>query len=457
MRLRGKLLLIAIVPLLLALGLTALALRQQQYDLARRQAELVRNSVTETTQSELRHYVALALSTISPLYNTGRDDDEIKRLAMKQLAQLDYGPDGYFFLYDFDGTNLMHPRQPELVGKNLMEMRDARGLQAIKAMIQKAEAGGGFVTYSWNKPSIRQIVPKMAYVTGLARWNWMIGTGIYTDDLDRVMGQLDNQIKADVTSTLEWLGLVALAAVVVIFVSTLGISITELRAADAKLTLLARKLVQSQEAERAWLARELHDSTSQTLVSVKLLTESALDRLTPPEAPLRAVLQRALDRVNRALNEVRDISHRLRPAELDSLGLSTALREMGQEMCSDAGMAFELTVQDEALALPDAIKTTLFRVSQEALTNVLKHARATAVKMTLTSDADALRLRIEDDGRGFDSEAVAQHPQRGIGLRNMRERLMAVGGTLQLSSRPQRTVLVAEVPADAVRRFAEAA
>ena len=112
MKLRAKLLLVAILPLVASLGLTAYVLRQQQYDLAGRQQQLVRRSYVETAQAELRHYVALALSTISPLYNTGRDDDDIKRQAMRQLAQLDYGPDGYFFLYDFDGTSLMHPRQP---------------------------------------------------------------------------------------------------------------------------------------------------------------------------------------------------------------------------------------------------------------------------------------------------------------------------------------------------------
>ncbi len=455
MKLRGKLLLVAIVPLVASLALTAYALRQQQYDLARRQAELVRSAATETAQSELRHYIALALSTISPLYNTGRDDAEIKRLAMKQLAQLDYGPDGYFFLYDFDGTNLMHPRQPDLVGKNLMGMRDPRGMFAIKAMIEKAETGGGFVAYTWNKPSTRELTPKLAYVTGLERWNWMLGTGIYTDDLDRVMRQLDRQMEANVVSTMQWLGLAAAASVVIIFVSFLGIGITELRAADAKLTLLARKLVQSQEEERAWLSRELHDGTSQTLVSVKLLTESALDRLPAQEEKVRPVLQRALDRLNQALNNVRDISHHLRPAELDTLGLTTALRELGEEMCTAARMSFELTAADDAAELPDAIKTTLFRVSQEALTNVLKHARAQQVHMSLEQDATGLRLCIEDDGRGFDSDAMAQHPRHGIGLRNMRERLMAVGGSLQVTSRPQRTVVVAEVPAAALRRFAQ--
>ena len=165
MKLRAKLLLVAILPLVASLGLTAYVLRQQQYDLAGRQQQLVRRSYVETAQTELRHYVALALSTVSPLYNTGRDDDDIKRQAMRQLAQLDYGPDGYFFLYDFDGTSLMHPRQPELVGRNLLAMRDARGLPVIREMIDKARVGGGFVEYTWNKPSTRENMPKLGYVT----------------------------------------------------------------------------------------------------------------------------------------------------------------------------------------------------------------------------------------------------------------------------------------------------
>ena len=145
------------------------------------------------------------------------------------------------------------------------------------------------------------------------------------------------------------------------------LGINELRAADAKLTLLTRKVVQSQEAERAWLSRELHDDTSQTLVSVKLLVESALDRPAAQERRQRAILQRALARINDALIAVRDISHRLRPAELDTLGLTTALQRLGEEMCEPAGTAFELQVDREPAGLPDEIRTTLFRVSQEAL------------------------------------------------------------------------------------------
>jgi two-component system NarL family sensor kinase len=216
-------------------------------------------------------------------------------------------------------------------------------------------------------------------------------------------------------------------------------------------------LVRSQEDERAWLSRELHDGTSQMLVSAKLLTESALDRLAPAENEVRPVLQRALARVSDAVDDVRNISHRLRPAELDTLGLTAALRELGDEMCVPAGIAFEWQEGEEEGELPDEIRTTLFRVSQEALTNVHKHARARRVRMALQTNAAGLRLRIDDDGQGFDSQAVAQHPRRGIGLRNMRERLMAIGGSLHIASRPGETSIVADVPVDAIARLRNAA
>jgi two-component system, NarL family, sensor kinase len=456
MKLRGKLLLVALTPLLLTLALITYVLRQQQYDLAQRQEALVRSSYTALTETELRHYVALALSTVSPLYNTGRDDDEIKREAIRRLAQLDYGPDGYFFLYDFDGTNVMHPRQPELVGRNLIDMQDPQGVRVIKELIDRARAGGGFVTYTWNKPSTRDLAPKMAYVTSFARWHWMLGTGIYTDDLDHVIGQLDRQLEANVNTTMHWIMLAAAASITVILASVLLIGINELRAADAKLTLLTRKVVHTQEEERAWLSRELHDGTSQTLIAVKLLTESALERLAPQHGS-HSMLQRALHRVNDALTDVRSISHRLRPVALDMLGLTTALREFGQEICEAGGLRFELSADAEPAGLPEEIKTTLFRISQEALSNVVKHAHASAVRIALTVGADGLQLAIEDDGQGFDNQAVASHPRRGIGLSNMRERAAAIGGTLDVSSQPQRTVITAMVPAAAIRRLAPVA
>ena len=455
MRLKTKIVLLAMIPLLASSGLMVFAQRQQEQLMAQRQAALVRSAYLDAARSELRHFVALALSTLSPLYNTGRDDAEIKQQAMRQLAALDYGSDGYFFLYDFSGVNLMHPRQPEFVGRNLLKLRDATGGFPIERMRDKARSGGGFIEYSWNKPSTQEAAPKLAYVTSLERWNWWFGTGLYVDDIDRVVAQLDGELAANANTTTRRIAAILGGGLLLIFGGGLWLSMQELRQADAKLMLLARQAVDSQEAERARLARELHDGTSQNLVSVKLLTEAALKRLGDGNSMARAPLERAVERLSAALEEVRSISHRLRPVMLDTLGLPAALRQLGDEMWSLSDTRFVLEVEGDAPDLPDAVKTVLFRVTQEALSNIQRHAQASHVLLRLVFAAGSVRLSVQDNGGGFQPDEISRDPQRGIGLRNMRERMAAIGGALHLQSQPGLTLVVAELPAAALRHLAQ--
>jgi two-component system NarL family sensor kinase len=255
---------------------------------------------------------------------------------------------------------------------------------------------------------------------------------------------------------MHWIAAIMGGGLLLIFGGGLWISMHELRLADAKLTLLARQVVSSQEAERAYLSRELHDGTSQTLVSIKLLTEAALERLPPQHSEARMALSRAVDRLTAALTEVRQMSHRLRPVMLDTLGLSAALGQLADEMWSLSGTHFAMTVEGEPFELPEDIKTVLFRVTQEALTNIQKHAEATEVELTLVFSKGSVTLRVQDNGRGFDTEAVVRDPSRGIGLRNMRERLASIDGRLLVQSRAGLTQVLAEVPEAAVVRFASA-
>lgn len=457
MRLKTKIVLLAMIPLMASSGLMVFAQRQQEQLMAQRQAALVRSAYLDAARGELRHFVALALSTLSPLYNTGRDDAEIKLQAMRQLAALDYGSDGYFFLYDFNGVNLMHPRQPEYVGRNLLKLRDATGGFPIERMRDKARTGGGFIEYSWNKPSTQDAAPKLAYVTSLERWGWWFGTGLYVDDINRVVAQLDGELAANANSTTRWIAAILGGGLLLIFGGGLWMSMQELRQADAKLMLLARQLVDSQEAERARLARELHDGTSQNLVSVKLLTEAALRRLDDDgHSKARAPLERAVERLSAALEEVRSISHRLRPVMLDTLGLPAALRQLGDEMWSLSDTRFALEVEGDAPALPDAVNTVLFRVTQEALSNIQRHAQASHVLLRLVFAAGGVRLSVQDNGNGFQTDEISRDPRRGIGLRNMRERMASIGGALKLQSQPGLTVVVAELPGSAVHRLAGA-
>jgi two-component system NarL family sensor kinase len=453
MRLKTKILLLAVTPLVASAGLIVVAQQQQEQLLSQRQAALVRNAYLDAARGELRHFTALALSTISPLYNTGRDDDDIKQQAMRQLAALDYGSDGYFFLYNFDGVNLMHPRQPELVGRNLLKLRDENGQFPIQQMRDLARTGGGFVEYSWNKPSAEGPAPKIAYVTPLERWNWWFGTGLYVDDIDRVVQQLDRELAASTNATMRSIALIMSVGLMLVVGGGLWMSVLELRVADAKVTLLARQVVESQEAERAHLSRELHDGTSQTLVSVKLLTEAALERLGSEQTAARGALVRAVARLQEALVEVRRMSHQLRPVMLDTLGLPAALAQLADEMWSLSQVQYTMQVEGEPIDLPEAIKIVLFRVTQELLTNIQKHAQASRVELRLTFSDAGVQLRVQDNGRGFDTEAIVRHPSRGIGLRNLRERLASIDGRLDLESRPGLTVLTAFVPDSAIARF----
>jgi two-component system, NarL family, sensor kinase len=170
MPLKTKILLLAVVPLVATLALIAVSVLHQEKDLARRERLLVENAYMKSKEAELRHYVLLALNALQPIYNTGRDDDAAKQEAIRLLESMDYGSDGYFFLYELNGKNIMHPRQPELVGRNLWEMRDPNGLAVIQELIAKSqEKGGGLVRYQWRKPSTEQIAPKLGFVVSLER------------------------------------------------------------------------------------------------------------------------------------------------------------------------------------------------------------------------------------------------------------------------------------------------
>ncbi|MBB3176392.1 cache domain-containing protein [Variovorax sp. Sphag1AA] len=448
MNLRTKIVALAIVPLLTALVLVALAVRHQERDLAQRERLLAEQTYMAQRRSELRSYVDLAVSVVRPLYDTGKDDEAVRAEALRLLAALDYGDDGYFFVYDLDGKSLMHSRQPELVGQRLWELRDSKGRPTIQQLIEQARNGGGYVEYEWRKPSNQQLAPKLGYVTMLPRWNWMLGTGLYLDDIDTAMHRLDQQMNANLTTTMLWIVGIAALGIAVVSATGLLLNLSEHRVAETKLRQLARQVVRSQEDERAHLARELHDGTSQTLVSAKLMIESAVDALERGRHAVPASLAKALQRLNESLAEVRGISHRLRPALLDTLGLPAALERLGVEFGEEGPIEATVSIHGTPRELPQEVKTALFRVAQEALTNVHKHSHAAKVDIALAFDTRHVRLDITDDGRGFDEEAVQADPRSGIGLRNMRERISAIGGHLDVHSGDSGTSILAEVALD---------
>jgi two-component system NarL family sensor kinase len=452
MKLRQKLIFLAIAPLIVALCAIALFVRQQAVTLAQQQRATIQQAWLATKQAELEHYVELASHAIAHLTASGRRDAATQEEAKRVLASLSFGNDGYFFVYDLHGRNLMHPRQPELVGRDLWDMHDRFGAPTIQNLIAVAKAGGGLVRYNWAKPSTGVSAPKLGYVVPVADWGWMVGSGLYLDDVDAALAKVDAQQSRNIQTTMWWIaGLAALSALVV-GTSGLALNVSESRVADAKLKVLAQRVVDSQETERARLSRDLHDGISQWLVSIKLQIEAGVIRLAgnpEQQQKARASFEHTAEELNKVLGEVRRISHDLRPALLDDLGLAAALEHLAQEFSQHSGMPVAFASSGAVERLPQVVGTVLFRIAQEALTNIEKHAGARRISLSLSLSRGLRRklltLAIQDDGAGFDTEDVATHPQRGIGLRNMMERLDAIGGTLHITSSAAGTTVRASV------------
>lgn len=196
-------------------------------------------------------------------------------------------------------------------------------------------------------------------------------------------------------------------------------------------------------AERARLAREIHDTVAQGLSSIQMLLRAAERDATGPGAEhLRLARQTAAD----SLADIRQIIRELTPSRLDD-GLAAALRRLGAEQASRASMPVEVTAAE--LDLPMDVQTALLRVAQGALSNAVRHAAASRIAVRLAAADNAAMLVVEDDGRGFDvSTAVADSHETGsFGLQAMRERVDQLGGALDIAASPGRgTVVTARLP-----------
>lgn len=193
--------------------------------------------------------------------------------------------------------------------------------------------------------------------------------------------------------------------------------------------------------ERNRLARDLHDSVTQSLYSVVLFAEAGRRKLTAGEIEqATAYLARVNDTSQQALKEMRLFIHKLRPLALQEEGLPRALQQRLKAVEGRSGIDHDLIVAGD-LALPPQLEETLYHISQEALNNSLKHARASKVSVRLTADEQQVEMEISDDGRGFDAAETAVTSD-GIGLKSMRERAEALGGTVTLQSTPGQGTMV---------------
>jgi signal transduction histidine kinase len=210
----------------------------------------------------------------------------------------------------------------------------------------------------------------------------------------------------------------------------------KLQATNEKLQLMSRRLVESQELERRHIARELHDEVGQTLTVAEMNLQAVIQ--SSGAAPATRRLQESLQAVERVLEQVRDLSLSLRPSMLDDLGLESALKWLTCRQAALTGMQAEFQADALEDRLDPVIETACFRVAQEALTNVVRHARGRSVTLALRKRNGHLHLFVRDDGVGFDVPAVRHRAVQGasLGLLSMEERATLVEGVVELKSAP---------------------
>ena len=208
--------------------------------------------------------------------------------------------------------------------------------------------------------------------------------------------------------------------------------LARLEANEREFRRLGRSVLRVQEDERRRLARDLHDGVGQNLTALKHRLAQLAEAVAPRDPALRAALEAAVALCADTLEDTRALSRLLRPAVLDDLGLEPALRALARSVGEAAGIT--VAVEIEPLpALDGEWQTLLFRVTQEALTNIAKHAHARSVLVRLVEREGALQLQVVDDGRGFDPAVRAPN---GSGLGGLRERLQLFDGRLEVRSAP---------------------
>jgi signal transduction histidine kinase len=190
----------------------------------------------------------------------------------------------------------------------------------------------------------------------------------------------------------------------------------------------------AQEQERRRIARELHDEIGQALTAVKINLEGVKDQ--PEASSARAKLEDSIALTGRTLQQVRDLSLDLRPSLLDDLGLVAALRWYLERQAQRTGFAGQLIAEDAQGRLSPELETVCFRVAQEALTNVARHAHAAQVQVELRAHQGSMELIVRDDGVGFDVPAARDRATRGtsLGLLGMQERVTLAGGRIEITS-----------------------
>ena len=455
---------IAIVQVILTSFIIYYLVTSQYRELSDMNVQTLESFLIAQKEQELKNYTSIALSSVEHMYKlakqTGQPNQFNQPNKTHQAAVADIfenmlynADDGYFFIYDNKGVAIVHPKEPNRVGESWWELEGENGDKIIQILIENAHAGGGFYRYKWYKPSEKVKADKLGYSVYSEEWEWMLGTGVYLDDVYAQLDNLHQEIDNHINYTKQIILIVALSSIFFIFLFGIAMNLNHKKKAEEKISELGQRVIDVQEEENRHISRELHDGIIQTLISIKYSLEATALFLLKNKQDKPAPLLQAEESLGFVIQEVRRISHHMHPQILDELGLSSAIESLAIDFSKQSDVQINVTKPILRKLLPDFINTTLYRVVQESLTNIKKHAKANHVLIDIAIQASWLTLTIKDDGLGFDINAISQKDNHGIGLRNLAERVEHHSGKFNIISSEQGTEITVNIPISSFTKY----
>ncbi|MDO6488444.1 cache domain-containing protein, partial [Colwellia sp. 6_MG-2023] len=221
---KQRILLLSIAPITVAVLVVMFLVNIQLKELGEEQVQNTKSTMMEDKRATLKNYVDISLSAVSSLVEqaSGINDEQIKNVVAGYLRNIVFeeSKDGYIFIYKYDGINIAHKEKPELEGKNLYNLKDPNGVLVIKELIDKAQDGGGYVEYMWHKPSKDMEVTKLGYAKSIDKFQWMVGSGFYIDDIEDEIASIRLKVNASINKAMLLIGTVGASLIaLVIFIS----------------------------------------------------------------------------------------------------------------------------------------------------------------------------------------------------------------------------------------------
>ncbi len=221
---KQRILLLSIAPLTVTVLVIMFLVNIQFQELGEEQIRNTKNSMMKDKRATLKNYVDISLSSISKLVEqaTGVDDEQKKNEVANYLRNIIFeeSKDGYIFVYKYDGETIAHKEKPELEGKNLYNLKDPNGVLVIKDLIEQAKNGGGYVEYMWHKPSKNIEVTKLGYAKSIDKFQWMVGTGFYIDDIEDEIANIRMKVDTGINKAMLLIGTVGACLIaLVVFIS----------------------------------------------------------------------------------------------------------------------------------------------------------------------------------------------------------------------------------------------